>query len=125
MRSFFDPIIVSTLPHLGALYFVYNCSGIKMVYPITIFISTMFSVAWHMHNEPKNWLFWFDYSFAFLWAFEDLLFAPNWKLVLLINGIAIATNHISDRLVPYEKAHSVWHLLNVSKSIYVAYLLSC
>jgi hypothetical protein len=141
-RSPADPVLLSTAPHLLALAFIAGCPekpgfpGMYLGYSLVVGASSVLSLLWHRQRERKNALFWLDYAFAYLWAAYDAAIAiiaapvPSIITVFLLNGVCFATNMLGDwvarrGLVPYERAHSVWHLVNVTKSVFVAYLVGC
>lgn len=143
-RSFLDPVILSTLPHYLPIIFVAGCStpanekypGIYEAYTATILISSTLSIIWHSHHERKNIWFWLDYLFAFIWTVFDFVLAilkaplPSILTVFLLNGFVLITNQMGDYLdrkglVPYQQAHSLWHIFSWVKATFVAYLVGC
>lgn len=141
MRRFWDPVILSTTPHIASIYFVMGCSspdylGLYVGYCIVIGISSLLSLIWHTYREPKSIWFWLDYAFAFIWAGYDVVISSIVAsysivgIVILLNGVCIITNHLTDWIAKrgicrYEVSHSLWHIINVIKSMVVAYLVSC
>jgi hypothetical protein len=140
-RAWWDPLLLSTAPHFLALFFVSSdgckdLDGLYAGYLLVITTSSTLSLLWHASHEQAGLLFCLDYTFAFLWAAYDILLASlkgSGGLVtpvLLLNGSSMLANLMSDwaarhDLIWYDKAHSLWHLLNVSKSVAVSYLVSC
>ena len=139
-RSCIHPIILTTLPHFFSIGMVVNSTslqypGIYIGYCVVIGCSSILSVIWHHHHEPKSILFWLDYTFAGIWTLYDCILAsllkPSYSIILvcMLNIITIIFNQLVDylakkELILYETGHSIWHLFSASKSILVAYLLS-
>jgi hypothetical protein len=114
MRSLHDPIILTTLLHLGVLY-----HDTHIYYKYMVTISTILSVLWHLENEKSNYLFYLDYSGAVLWFFADIYYTNANTTVIFLNLFSFTANTICDRLSNYSKYHSFWHILNVIKSLAV------
>ena len=141
IRRLWDPVILSTVPHIASIYFVTGCSspdylGLYVGYCIVIGGSSLLSFIWHTYREPKNIWFCLDYAFAFIWTGYDIVISSIVAsnsivvIVILLNGVCIITNHLTDCIAKrgicsYEVSHSLWHIINVIKSIIVAYLISC
>lgn len=128
-------------------------AGLRIGYAAVIIVSTMLSLSWHRRRESKaGRLFWLDYSFAAVWAAFDILLAAYTSpaalgLVVSLNALSFAANkacdcmaaaaapatasdvalfkHLQPRLGSYVLLHSAWHVLNVCKSIAVAYIVGC
>jgi hypothetical protein len=105
-----------------------------MIYFWIVITSSTLSVVWHLYREPKNFLYWLDYGFAFLWTFMDIIIsihlAPLKILltIVILNMIVFIMNKLGDyfatiNLIDYKKTHVFWHLASSSKSIFIAYLL--
>lgn len=120
-RHPWDPVVLTTLPHI--------LCAIVAPYPYSAIIaaSSVAHVAWHAEHEPRTSLFWIDYSLALIWGFYDV--AQLGSAGLIINLIAIATNITANRLTiagifPYERGHSLWHLLSCILTVYKIDLLT-
>ena len=117
-------ILITTYPHYIALIFTIPCSGINttfqriyLEYSVIILVSSSLSVAWHIHQEPKNWIFWADYIFAGLRFLIEIVVAAtvihkNILLVIIANMIVIISNRAFDYLskkdkLQYEYGHSL------------------
>jgi len=142
-RSLSDPIVVSTLPHLLASAAVvgsvlsptcHSCPWLMVGYAATAAVSSVLSIVWHMSHERRSIVSWLDYAFAALWTAYDIVAAASVctpTAVVLVAGLDAATftaNQATDWLagrsiVPYETAHSYWHVLSCIKSVAVACLL--
>lgn len=127
MRSVFEPIIISTLPHALAIYWAYQ---IMPFYAVLIGLSTIASVLWHVNHEPKNTLlFYIDYGLAGIWTLTDIILAIYTKnmitllLILFLNAIAMITNQIQLSGISYETTHTLWHCISWFKCSLVAYIL--
>jgi hypothetical protein len=113
------------LPHL-IKYYNNILPHYHRVYINLIILSTTFSIIWHYYNEPRNILLFFDYYFGFLWFVGDMLWAldlNNISIVLLNLGCFFLNINInySNNYVLY---HSIWHVINAIKSIYVSYIIN-
>ena len=109
--------ILTTLPHLAALYF-----PVDPPYSSIIVLSTTLSVLWHAAQEPDGFLYYADYGAAGLWFLLDLHYAIPLDCVtpvLLMNGFVACMNPGTDRV-----GHSLWHLLSVAKVLLIAFWLS-
>lgn len=130
MRAFTDPVILSTLPHILSIAYISGCIGKGAAYDIyagIICISSSLSIAWHIHREPRNMLFYLDYIFALAWSIGDIVMAPLLQSMLL-NLCVLSANLLSDYLakkgiIPYDIGHSIWHVMSSAKSIYISYLV--
>ena len=138
-RPLTHPIILTTLPHFLSIGLVANCisptyPGIYIGYSAVIGCSSVLSVLWHRQHEPYSILFWLDYAFAGIWTIYDCILAGLLKssyilaIVCILNIITIILNQLVDNLarkeiVQYDTGHSMWHLISVSKTILVAYLV--
>jgi len=136
VRTLIDPVILSTLPHFLALYFVLGrarSSALFAAYAAIIAASATLSIAWHAQHERKNWIFIADYAFALVWTLGDFYVAfvaqPSaLPTVAIANAAVLVANWLTDHwaregTLSYARGHSAWHLLSCAKSIYVAYLL--
>jgi hypothetical protein len=106
--------ILTTLPHLAALYF-----PVDPPYSSIIVLSTTLSILWHAAQEPDGFLYYADYGAAGLWFLLDLHYAIPLDCVtpvLLLNGLVAFLN--------LGMPHSLWHLLSVAKALLVAFWLS-
>ena len=126
MRQLTDKVILTTLPHYIACYFAYQ---INILYGTIIFLSSSFSVIWHFFNQPRNSLFYLDYTFAFFWFLTELILASLTKnlflvfVIILLNITVAILNEIKLVGISYDTIHSIWHLISTFKGIFVAYLL--
>ena len=127
MRQLTDKVILTTLPHYIACYFAYQTN---ILYSTIIFLSSSFSVIWHFFNQPRNILFYLDYTFAFLWFLTELILAFISKdlflviVVILLNILVVLSNKIKLSYMSYDTIHSIWHIISASKGILVAYLIN-
>lgn len=146
VRSFREPLLLSTAPHYLALGVVLPCAfssegcipgPLCFGYAGVILFSSSLSLAWHRSKESEGgsgWLLWLDYAFALLWAIYDAILASRISptalaVVMLLNALCLLTNKVADwaaqtRFASYEVLHSAWHVLSVCKSIAVAYIVS-
>lgn len=129
------PVILSTLPHFVAIWFLLPLEGLAalQLYAGLIAASSCASVAWHVHGEPYGRLFWLDYGLATAWTVTDLVLAAEggaqlFATVAYLNVLTVMTNKLSDWLaekgvVSYEVGHTAWHVASWSKCWLVAWLL--
>ena len=128
MRSLFEPILLSTLPHALAIYWALQISP---YYAILIGLSTIASVLWHINHEPKRTLlFYIDYGLAGIWTTADIILAIYTKhiftilIIIVLNAIALITNQIELPGISYETTHALWHCISWFKCSLVAYILT-
>ena len=125
-RPFKSPIILTTLPHFAAALIV---ADVEPAYAAIIAVSSALSVAWHWLHEPAGILFFLDYGAAAVWMVADcwLSFRGGFFLAAAaLNGVSLAVNQAAARVRkgPYwDRAHAAWHILNVAKAIWIAYLV--
>ncbi len=141
-RRFWDPVVLTTLPHLVAILFVAGCDVTARAateripfpftnYAILIACSTCASVAWHLMHERKTIVFYIDYGLAGLWTMFDMYLGFTYGRVedglaiVLLNLFVLFLNKFTDRAANYALAHSFWHLCSVAKAVLVAYLVGC
>lgn len=126
-----DPIILTTLPHFAAAWMVIDCQDAWLVtYGIVMFVSSCLSVLWHMSGESTGILLQLDYLFALFWTVGDISQALRWLSPEQVADVVLATigtlilNKLADRVQAYHLAHSMWHLVNVAKSVFVASMIA-
>lgn len=117
-------LIISTLPHYLVLLV-----GPTKLYNSVVFCSSTLSVLWHYSNTPaSSFLGTLDHIFAFIWLATDYYYFKSTQLfqrMVVINALTFLANiYVSylDRhhFMSYYMGHSLWHLLSVAKSIYLA-----
>lgn len=113
-RSLFEPIILTTLLHLGVLF-----CDVATYYKCVVIISTILSVLWHMGREQYNYLFYLDYSGATIWFLVDIYYTEHYVIVITLNMCSVIVNNLTNKFTNYDACHSFWHLLNVIKSLIV------
>lgn len=132
LRSFLDPIVLSTLPHfftLGLVVYSTQLSFIFVLYSVVVFISTTLSIVWHLQFERKTVWFWLDYTFAFLWTLIEIFLAFEFHItqtIILLNVVVFVLNQVCEYAVYgryYDQLHSIWHLISSVKAAYVAHLI--
>ena len=124
-------LITSTLHYLAVLPHVikyYNnvLPHIHRVYINLIILSTTISIIWHYYNEPRNILLYLNSYFGFLWFAGDMLWALDLNNITIVslNIISFILNvniNFSNNYILY---HSIWHIINACKCIYVSYIIN-
>ena len=121
MRDLWHPLILTSLFHLLALE-----QSPHPQYSRIIIVSTGFSVAWHLYEEPRNWLELADYAMAAVWLVYDILMCVSTRYknhIVLLNMAVMILNRVSQFTGHYEAVHSFWHLVSAGKAYMVAWLL--
>jgi hypothetical protein len=124
-------LLTSTLHYLAILPIVINFHNNTLpdfhrIYINIIIFSTTISIIWHYYNEPRNILLYIDYYLSFLWFIGDMLWAldlNNITIVFLNLGcffLNININYSNN----YILHHSIWHIINACKCIYVSYIIN-
>jgi hypothetical protein len=143
-RRLWDPVLLTTLPHLLATMFVFDCDDFStmlqdggpipfpyMTYSVVIVCSSIASVCWHLHYERTNLFFYVNYGFAGAWTVLDLYLGftrtslETAFAIVLLNLFVFLLNKMTDRARNYAQAHSLWHLCSVCKALLVAYMVGC
>jgi len=117
-------LIVTSSFHFIALYYALY----DTMFACVMFFSIVFSILWHLLDEPMNIIFYLDYLFALIETFcEIYLTADNnyhyTKRIIYLNLIILVLNKIIDRCADYAFNHSMWHIISALKYYYVARLL--
>lgn len=122
LRHVMNLLIATTLPH----YIVLLVGPTKLYNSIVVCSATL-SVAWHYSDTSATSLLGtLDHLFALLWLLADCYYFWETRFLqrmLLINGISFMAAQVAPHLMSYYVGHSIWHLLSVAKSVYLAYLL--
>lgn len=121
MRDLWHPLILTTLLHLVAIRY-----SPHQDYSVIIILSTALSVAWHLYEEPGNWLELADYTMAAIWLMYDILMGVSTRYksqIVLLNMAVMILNRVSQFTGHYETVHSFWHLVSAGKALAVAWLL--
>lgn len=113
--------IVSTLPHLWSIvpllpHYATHTAG----YIHVIGVSTVLSILYHATEESNLLLTILDYACAGVWGLYDLYLGYTYtspETLLTIVGLN-AASFLFNQLLP--EMHSLWHLLNASKSYWVS-----
>ena len=126
IRNNNDPIIITILPHIFALYYVKT----DVIYTTIIISSVCSSYIWHRHCEPHNCLFVIDYTFAsILSTYEVVNIYINKKelltLCIILNVSVLMFNKIVyvltlKKYIQYKPWHSFYHILSSLKTIFLA-----
>jgi hypothetical protein len=121
-RHVMNLLILSTLPH-----YIVLLVGPTKLYNSVVFCSSSLSVLWHYSDTPATSLLGtLDHLFALFWLLADCYYFWETRFLqrmLLINGISFLAAQVAPHLLSYYVGHSIWHLLSVAKSVYLAYLL--
>jgi hypothetical protein len=121
-RHFFDVIMLSTLPHLVAVYVTYQAGA--YMYTSLIASVTMASFLWHKSHETSKMFLGIDYSLAVVLVLYETYMARNKLVVLQINLALFLVNKTMDILsrydiLKYDIGHSVFHIISSYKTYYI------
>jgi hypothetical protein len=121
---------LSTITHYASIIPIMKYANNNILlyrYRNIIFLSSSASVIWHSYNEPKNILYYIDYSGIIIWFIFDLLFAYKSKdkivmtKFLLLNFLILTSNLLIDKKsIHYNILHSAWHILSSLKCFYIS-----
>jgi hypothetical protein len=121
-------LIISTLPHfLSIIPIIKYYKSSAFLYINIIVLSSTFSILYHYYEQSNTIINVFDYFFAVLWVLYDIKLTyktPAIYKILFGNCSMCLINIVIDYSNNYIIAHSLWHLLNASKCIYVSTLLN-
>ena len=122
-RYYNDVIILSTLPHIFAVYVTYH-SG-EYFYSVLITSATIASLCWHRTHESSKRLMYTDYLLALLLVLYETYMATNKLLVLQINLWLFLINKSMDvfsryDILKYDIGHCIFHIISSYKTYYVA-----
>lgn len=129
MLAYAKLTVISTLPHYFCLF--YTIPACTVAYSITVGLSTTLSVIWHTLGEPRGLIFYADYIVATLWTSIECWYGMQlgyFKIAVILNITIIVINKYIDRIsianrISYKNWHSIWHIINSFKAIYLAHLL--
>ena len=127
---------LTTLFHLGPLWIPHECfQSFLDPYPNIVMAATITSFLWHLTGEKVRLLTVLDYTFAFLWAVLDVLYAYTFHdletiVQVLYLNLVVAIIHRAHEFIKTDREcyvynHSLWHLLSTTKCLAVALLLRC
>lgn len=116
--------MLSILPQFAAAWISYPVSD---TYAYVVVVSSSLSLAWHATHERYTTLFVADYLFAMIWTLFELSFIDSSFIghVILLNAAVAFLNALTYsvsyyRIVSYDAAHTVWHIISSGKVVYVA-----
>jgi hypothetical protein len=127
-RPLNSPIILSILPHFAAAALV---ADVAPAYATLVALSSILNVAWHWQHEPTGLLFILDYSVSAIWTVADCWISLGggfFTTAATLNAVSLTVNQglAKVRKGPHwDYFHSVWHILNVVKALYISYLIRC
>ena len=120
-------LILSTLPHFFTAmplmqYYEYTSGHVHV-----IFLSTTFSIVYHATAE-SNTIRIIDYCMAFLWFLHELYngyrFTHRSLYKILLSNLVVFLINLYTPIQCYRVYHSLWHILNASKSMYVSSIIA-
>ena len=124
-------LIISTLPHF--------CSIVPLLpyykthtfhYTHVIAVSTLLSILYHLTEESNRIITTADCCMACIWFLFDLHFGHTFRSSTIRSKIVYInlTSFLVHTCIPYDSTyilyHSIWHILNASKSYYVSLLIA-
>ena len=116
-------LIISTLPHLLSIIPI-----IKFYdnYIYIIILSTLFSILYHI-NEHNNIIAFIDYTLALVWFLYDVQYGLLYNIldkILIVNTVSFIINYNIKHDNNYVVNHSIWHIINATKCLYVSILIN-
>jgi hypothetical protein len=123
-------LVASTLPHYASAIPLRNYyTTVAFEYVSIIFISSTLSIAYHVSSESNQIITFLDYFAALLWFYYDLrlgsIYCSNTNLIKIVgvNILSCGLNSLISYDVQYPVYHSLWHIINSLKAIYVSNLI--
>ena len=121
-------LIITTIPHYLSIFPIlqYYNNNLIWCYINIIFISTSFSILYHLTKESNYIIFYIDYTLAFIWCLFDISIPIYFKDLYMFNKIISANiiiffiNINITRNKNYIIHHSIWHLISAYKCFYVS-----
>lgn len=121
-------LIITTIPHYLSIFPIlqYYNNNLIWCYINIIFISTTFSILYHLTKESNYTIFYIDYTLAFIWSLFDISIPIYFKDLYMFNKIISANiiiffiNINITRDKNYIIHHSIWHLISAYKCFYVS-----
>jgi len=114
-------LIISTLPHFLSVLPVLPYYNIcTFGYCNIILLSSSLSVLYHLY-ESNRIIYVLDYTMACIWFLYDIYmgyhYAP-YQIIVVNLASGILHYYLRSRV-----QHSIWHLINATKCIYVSILI--
>jgi hypothetical protein len=122
-------LIISTIPHFFSILPVLKYYRTQTFgYINVIILSTSFSILYHLFEEANHIINFIDYFLALLWLLYDIYLGyphakPLYKIILANSIVFILNIHIPYNQF-YTLNHSLWHILNSYKSIYISNIIN-
>lgn len=119
LRCVNDLVIISTIPHYLALFFISK----DIYYSFLILISSSSSVLWHLYEHDLN-LYYIDHTLAVLLSLYEIIIDNNNENIYF-NLLSFLTCHfmhllVSYKIMSYNYSHSIFHIVSSCKTIYIA-----
>jgi hypothetical protein len=124
-------LIISTLPHFYSIVPLlpyYSTHTYHYIHVIAA--STLLSILYHLTGESNSIITTFDSCIACIWFLFDLHFGHTFRSSTIRSKILYInlTSFLLHACIPYNTTyiiyHSIWHILNASKSYYVSSLIA-
>ena len=123
-------LIASTLPHYAStLPLKKYYTTVTYGYIHIILVSSTLSIAYHALSESNQIVTFLDYCAAFLWIYYDLrlgsIYCSKADLIKIVgvNILSCGLNSLIVYDVQYPVYHSLWHIINSLKAMYVSNLI--
>jgi len=125
-------LILSTLPHfLSIIPLIEYYSTYTFGYCNLIILSTTFSILYHYYQETNKIITLIDYFLAYVWFVYDVYFGYAYTnsfdlvIIIFVNFISFIINIKIPKLMKdsYIINHSIWHIINSCKTIYVSFII--
>jgi len=122
--------ILSTIPHFFSIFPIIKYYNTFIFgYINVIFLSTTFSILYHLFNESNFIINTIDYLFALIWFSYDIYLGYIYTNIYILFKIIFVNclSFIINIIIPYNNYyilnHSIWHIMNAYKCFYISTLI--
>ena len=124
-------LLISTLPHFYSIIPLLPYYRRRTFhYTHVIALSTLFSILYHLTGESNSIITHVDVCMACIWFLFDLHLGYTFTSTIVRSRILYlnCSSFLLYTCIPYDTTyilyHSIWHILNASKSYYVSALIA-
>lgn len=124
-------LIVTTLPHFLSIIPLFQYYLYKEIfwYNNVIITSTVLSILYHSYSY--KFITFLDHLFSLIWFIYDIyngytISGVIFLKILIVNSVSFMFHQQIEKMgkESYYSLHSLWHLVNAAKCMYVSYLIS-
>jgi len=124
-------LILTTVPHIfSVLPVIKYYKSFTFGYCNVIVLSTTSSMLYHLYDESNKYITLADYGFAGVWFLYDIYMGYKYTSkkkilkILLANVISFTINIKIQNDINYNMYHSMWHIKNSLKCLYVSNIIN-